>query len=122
MKKSYLSLFILAIGAAMFTACSDDDNNGENGNPNIPLAELSKPKANPWLAQEEYSITHFNSASDRCFHCKSKGRHVLCRPDEMQGNKQRSCEPHDARIHFPKVHVGNEQRQSVYHRRIQRQL
>lgn len=47
MKKSYLSLFILAIGAAMFTACSDDDNNGENGNPNIPLAELSKPKANP---------------------------------------------------------------------------
>ncbi len=27
MKKSYLSLFILAIGAAMFTACSDDDNN-----------------------------------------------------------------------------------------------
>lgn len=50
MKKSYLSLFILAIGAAMFTACSDDDNNGENGNLNILLAELSKPKANPWLA------------------------------------------------------------------------
>ena len=52
MKKTYLSLFILATGAAMFTACSDDDINGGNGNPNKPLAELSKPKANPWLAQE----------------------------------------------------------------------
>ena len=72
MKKSYLSLFILAIGAAMFTACSDDDNNGENGNPNIPLAELSKPKANPWLAQEEYSITHFNSAQTDAFTAKVK--------------------------------------------------
>ena len=46
MKKKYLSLFILAIGAAMFTACTDDDINGGNENPNIPLAELSKPKAN----------------------------------------------------------------------------
>ena len=46
MKKTYLLLFILAIGAAMLTACTDDDNNGGNGNPNIPLAELSKPKAN----------------------------------------------------------------------------
>ena len=72
MKKSYLSLFILAIGPAMFTACSDDDNNGENGNPNIPLAELSKPKANPWLAQEEYSITHFNSAQTDAFTAKVK--------------------------------------------------
>ena len=25
-------------------------------------------------------------------------------------------------FHFPKIHVGNEQRQSVYHRRIQRQF
>ena len=72
MKKSYLSLFILAIGAAMLTACTDDDNNGGNGNPNIPLAELSKPKANPWLAQEEYSITHFNSAQTDAFTAKVK--------------------------------------------------
>lgn len=122
MEKTYLSLFILAIGAAMFTACTDDDINGGNENPNIPLAELAKPKANPWLAQEEYSITHFNSAQTDAFNSKSEGRHVLCRPDEMQDNKQRSCEPHDARIHFPKIHVGNEQRQSIYHRRIQRQL
>lgn len=28
MKKTYLLLFILAIGAAMLTACTDDDNNG----------------------------------------------------------------------------------------------
>ena len=34
MKKTYLSLFTLAIGAAMFTACTDDDINGGNGNPN----------------------------------------------------------------------------------------
>ena len=72
MKKKYLSLFILAIGAAMFTACTDDDINGGNGNPNIPLAELSKPKSNPWLAQEEYSITHFNSAQTDAFTAKVK--------------------------------------------------
>ena len=72
MKKKYLSLFILAIGAAMFTACTDDDINGGNENPNIPLAELSKPKANPWLAQEEYSITHFNSAQTDAFTAKVK--------------------------------------------------
>lgn len=56
MKKKYLSLFILAIGAAMFTACTDDDINGGNENPDVPLAELSKPKANPWLAQEDYHM------------------------------------------------------------------
>ena len=44
MKKTYLSLFTLAMGAAMFTACTDDDINGGNKNPNKPLAELSKPK------------------------------------------------------------------------------
>ena len=49
MKKTYLLLFILAIGAAMLTACTDDDNNGGNGNPNIPLAELSKPRVCLWL-------------------------------------------------------------------------
>lgn len=72
MKKTYLSLFILAIGAAMFTACTDDDIIGGNENPDIPLAELSKPKANPWLAQEEYSITHFNSAQTDAFTAKVK--------------------------------------------------
>lgn len=72
MKKKYLSLFTLAIGTAMFTACTDDDINGGNGNPDIPLAELSKPKANPWLAQEEYSITHFNSAQTDAFTAKVK--------------------------------------------------
>ena len=72
MKKTYLLLFILAIGAAMFTACTDDDIIGGNENPDIPLAELSKPKANPWLAQEEYSITHFNSAQTDAFTAKVK--------------------------------------------------
>lgn len=56
----------------MFTACTDDDINGGNKNPNKPLAELSKPKANPWLAQEEYSITHFNSAQTDAFTAKVK--------------------------------------------------
>ena len=70
MKKTYLSLFTLAIGAAVFTACTDNDINGGNGNSNKPLAELSKPKANPWLAQEEYSITHFNSALTDAFTAK----------------------------------------------------
>lgn len=36
MKKKYLSLFTLAIGTAMFTACTDDDINGGNGNPTYP--------------------------------------------------------------------------------------
>ena len=28
----------------------------------IRMAQVAKPNPNPWLAQEEYSITHFNSA------------------------------------------------------------
>ena len=34
------------------------------------------PKPNPWLAQEEYSITHFNSAQTDAFSSAVKG---VCR-------------------------------------------
>lgn len=68
MRKTYQFLLICTLGAMTFAACSDDDdNNGGKGNPDKPLSELSKPKANPWLAQEEYSITHFNSAQTDAF-------------------------------------------------------
>lgn len=65
--KAYVMLPFCAVMALMFTSCSDDDNTESSGNGNVPLVELSKPKANPWLAQEEYSITHFNSAQTDAF-------------------------------------------------------
>lgn len=69
MQKTYLYLMACAFGAIAFGSCSDDNDGPSGGGdtPTIPLAEMSKPKPNPWLAQEEYSITHFNSAQTDAF-------------------------------------------------------
>ena len=57
-----------AVGVMSFVSCSDDTSLAGGGStPEVPLAQVSKPKPNPWLAQEEYSITHFNSAQTDAF-------------------------------------------------------
>lgn len=59
-----------AVGAMSLASCSDDSSpsGGGGGNsPDVPLSKVSKPKPNPWLAQEEYSITHFNSGQTDAF-------------------------------------------------------
>lgn len=62
-----------AVGVMSFVSCSDDTSLAGGGStPEVPLAQVSKPKPNPWLAQEEYSITHFNSAQTDAFHTASR--------------------------------------------------
>ena len=60
------------MGAMSLASCSEesstpDADGGGDGTIEVPLAQVAKPKPNPWLAQEEYSITHFNSAQTDAF-------------------------------------------------------
>lgn len=72
--KTYLYLMVCVIGAMSLASCSEDsispdaggDGDGDSTT-EVPLAQVAKPKPNPWLAQEEYSITHFNSAQTDAF-------------------------------------------------------
>ena len=65
---------VCVIGAMSLASCSEDsispdaggDGDGDSTT-EVPLAQVAKPKPNPWLAQEEYSITHFNSAQTDAF-------------------------------------------------------
>lgn len=74
MQKTYLYLMVCVIGAMSLASCSEDsispdaggDGDGDSTT-EVPLAQVAKPKPNPWLAQEEYSITHFNSAQTDAF-------------------------------------------------------
>ncbi|WP_240060425.1 hypothetical protein [Bacteroides salyersiae] len=74
MQKNYLYLMVCVIGAMSLASCSEDsispdaggDGDGDSTT-EVPLAQVAKPKPNPWLAQEEYSITHFNSAQTDAF-------------------------------------------------------
>ena len=60
--------FMIGCGmvVTLLMGCSDDDApvNHEGGQ---ILAEAHMPARNPWLAQETYSITHFNSAQTDAF-------------------------------------------------------
>ena len=74
MQKTYLYLMVCVIGAMSLASCSEDsispDAGGDGAGDStteVPLAQVAKPKPNPWLAQEEYSITHFNSAQTDAF-------------------------------------------------------
>ncbi len=66
--KLFLTIVSMAFVMPMFTACDPDkgpDNPPSDGNK--PLAQYNKPARNPYLAQETYSITHFNSAQTDAF-------------------------------------------------------
>lgn len=63
MQKTYLYLMVCVIGAMSLASCSEDsispdaggDGDGDSTT-EVPLAQVAKPKPNPWLAQEEYSL------------------------------------------------------------------
>ena len=62
MQKTYLYLMVCVIGAMSLASCSEDSISPDAGGDGdstteVPLAQVAKPKPNPWLAQEEYSIT-----------------------------------------------------------------
>ena len=68
MQKNYLYLMACAMGAMSLASCSEEFTpDGGGSTTEVPLAQVAKPKPNPWLAQEEYSITHFNSAQTDAF-------------------------------------------------------
>lgn len=76
---SHLLLATLAIGS--LTACDDTDNNNPTPSPD----ECALPKPNPWLAQEHYSITHFNSAQTDVFPFTVKDGTTYVNPDDCKG-------------------------------------
>lgn len=63
MQKTYLYLMVCVIGAMSLASCSEDsispdaggDGDGDSTT-EVPLAQVAKPKPNPWLAQEEYIL------------------------------------------------------------------
>ena len=69
-KKTIKALAFFFGAICMGTACSD---NGDEPAPEPTPSELGKPAANPYLASEHYSITHFNSAQTDAFPYAVKG-------------------------------------------------
>ena len=56
MQKIYLYLMACAMGAMSLASCSEesstpDADGGGDGTIEVPLAQVAKPKPNPWLAQ-----------------------------------------------------------------------
>ena len=55
MQKIYLYLMACAMGAMSLASCSEesstpDADGGGDGTIEVPLAQVAKPKPNPWLA------------------------------------------------------------------------
>lgn len=69
------------------TSCSDDDgNDGTNSGSGVtPLAGVAAAPRNPYLAQEHYSITHFNSAQTDAFPFSVADGTFSVSPEECPG-------------------------------------
>ncbi len=68
MHKLLLGIVGMALLMPVFTACDPDKGPDNPSNEeNKPLSQYNKPARNPYLAQETYSITHFNSAQTDAF-------------------------------------------------------
>ncbi len=65
--KRYNFLWGFTITLLTVASCSDDDHQSINPPKEKPLLQCNTPSPNPWLAQETYSITHFNSAQTDAF-------------------------------------------------------
>lgn len=84
--KNFIEACMFAPLLIAFVACSDDDNENvipENGNK--PLAQMTAAPRNPYLAQEHYSITHFNSAQTDAFPFAVKEGTFSVSPEDCQG-------------------------------------
>lgn len=99
------------MGAMSLTSCSEDSTPaGGAGDSTIevPLAQVSKPKPNPWLAQEEYSITHFNSAQTDAFSYEVKDGTFNIDLSKCQMTWSAFREFDDTCFYFAQVYVGHE--------------
>lgn len=76
----------LALCATLFPAllwsCDDDDKEKTPSAEEKPLSQFNTPAPNPWLAQETYSITHFNSAQTDAFPYAVKDGTYAVDPDK----------------------------------------
>lgn len=66
-------------------ACSDDNESPNPAGGRTPLAALASAPRNPYLAQEHYSITHFNSAQTDAFPFAVADGTFTATPDECEG-------------------------------------
>ena len=103
MQKIYLYLMACAMGAMSLASCSEesstpDADGGGDGTIEVPLAQVAKPKPNPWLAQEEY----------RCLLVCSQGWNFQYRPRQVSDDMERSREFDDSCFDFTKLYVGHE--------------
>ncbi len=83
--KNYRKLFgILGLALCMpvITSCDDSDGSDVPPQGNKPLAQYNTPAPNPWLAQESYSITHFNSAQTDAFPYRVKDGTFHVNPED----------------------------------------
>ena len=67
MSKLLKHTFCFGLAALCMVGCSDDDANVTDSMGSHDVDKMEKPARNPYLAQETYSITHFNSAQTDAF-------------------------------------------------------
>ena len=67
MSKLLKHTFCFGLAALCMAGCSDDDANVTDSMGSHDVDKMEKPARNPDLAQETYSITHFNSAQTDAF-------------------------------------------------------
>lgn len=89
LKRFRTSLFFApvfwSVGCLLLTACSDDSDNENGGGTTPDDPEVFEPKANPYLASPNYSITHFNSAQTDAFPYAVKDGTYQVNPDNCPG-------------------------------------
>lgn len=88
--KTFLNAGAAVALALAATSCSDDDganpDDNDNGNGGKrPLSEEAVAPRNPYLAQEHYSITHFNSAQTDAFPFQVADGTYSVSPDDCPG-------------------------------------
>lgn len=101
------------MGAMSLASCSEesstpDADGGGDGTIEVPLAQVAKPKPNPWLAQEEYKYYALQFGSDRCLLVCSQGWNFQYRPRQVSDDMERSREFDDSCFDFTKLYVGHE--------------
>ncbi len=78
---------LVTISSSMlFMSCHKDDKDSPDNNNDKPLSQYNTPVANPWLASDVYSITHFNSAQTDAFPYLVKDGIYNVNPDDCQAS------------------------------------
>ena len=83
-KMKLFNHFVWALVCVPFMACSDHEPGSDSGGQQ-PLGQVNLPRRNPFLAQEHYSITHFNSAQTDAFPYKVADGTFYADPDACEG-------------------------------------